>query len=401
MALSFWISVLVLVGSLAVYGEVLRGWRRLRRLRDVAPIVANAPAVSVIVAARNEERGIEAALRSLLAVDHPNLEIIAVDDRSTDATGAILDRLREEFPRLSAMHVRELPEGWLGKNHALHRGAEKAGGDYLLFTDADVVYEPSAVSRAAAHCDAERLDHLTVFPEMTARTLFLQLNMLGGLVGIFALYRPWRARETARHGMGIGAFNMVRASSYRAVGGHAAIAMEVLDDIELGALMGERRMRQELLLGLGMVAIEMYHGALEFFRGIQKNLFAFLDYSAWKLLAASVVTFAFSIWPWAAILLTSGTTRWLNAASAAIAVGLYVHLAPRFGYRRWCALYLPITGVLTLFLMWQISIRTWLQRGVVWRGTFYPLTALTAAHKNRGLTPGSDPGVRPRGQTPD
>ena len=110
--------------------------------------------------------------------------------------------------------------------------------------------------------------------------------------------------------MGLGAFNLVRASAYREVGGHQVLALEVLDDIELGRLMGAAQLRQDILLGHGMVAVEMYHSVLEMFHGIQKNVFTFLDYSALKLVAATLITFAFSIWPWTGIILAGDAARW-------------------------------------------------------------------------------------------
>ena len=382
----FWVSLAVLLASLGNYGGVWLGWHKLRQLRDVAPnLPPNPPAVSIVVTALNEARGIEPALRSILALDYPALEIVAIDDRSTDGTGEILDRLQREFPNLQVAHVRELPAGWLGKNHALHSGAARARGDYLLFTDADVVFEPTAIRRAVALCEAERLDHLTLVPDVPARSGLLALCTMGGFIGLLALDRPWRARHSRKHGLGVGAFNMVRATAYRAVGGHAALAMEVLDDIELGRLMGEGELRQDFLLAHGMVKVEMYHSAPEMFRGIQKNVFTFLDYSVWKLLAATLITMAFSVWPWAGVLFTDGAAWWLNVASAATVLALYVHLAPRFGYSRWCAAYLPLTGVLTIFLFWQVAIRTWLRGGIEWRDTFYALEELRAFRRLRSV----------------
>ena len=373
----FWVSLAVLLVSLGNYGGVWRGWHKLRQLRDVTPNVPpNPPPVSIVVAALNEAHTIEPALRSILALDYPALEIVAIDDRSTDGTGEILDRLQREFPNLQVVHVRELPSGWLGKNHALHSGATRARGDYLLFTDADVVFEPTAIRRAVALCEAEHLDHLTVVPDVPTRSSFVALCMMGGFIGLLALNRPWRAQQTGKHRLGVGAFNMVRATSYRAVGGHEALAMEVLDDIELGRLMSEGELRQDLLLAQGMVTVEMYRSAMEMFRGIQKNVFTFLDYKLWKLLAATLVTFAFSVWPWAGILLTDGATWWLNLASAATVLVFYVHLAPRFGYSRWCSAWLPLTGLITIFLFWQIATLTWIRGGIIWRGTFYPLAEL-------------------------
>jgi glycosyltransferase involved in cell wall biosynthesis len=382
MSIAGWFSLLVLVASVALCGEVIRGWNRLRQLRDVLPMLTpNPPTVSMVVAARNESAAIEAAMRSILAIDYPELELIVVDDRSTDATGAILERLRGEFPRLRAVHVRDLPAGWLGKNHALHVGAAHAKGAYLVFTDADVLYEPSSLRRAVAHAEARQLDHLTIIPRLITRSNFLALGMMGGFIGILALHRPWRARETGRHGLGVGAFNMVRADAFRAAGGHEALALEVLDDIELGGLMGREGRRQDVLLGGDLLAIEMYPSVMAMFQGIQKNLFTFLDYSVARLLAATVLLFSLSIWPWVGPFVADGFARWACVGAAAAAVLLHVYLAPRFHYSRACVIYLPVMGFVTVALAWQVALRTWIQGGIVWRGTFYGLGEIREARR--------------------
>src|SRR5436190_19238136 len=127
-------SLAVLAAWLAISATLVLGWRRLRSLAALAhALPAPPPRLTVILTALNEERGIEAALRSLLGSDYPGLEIIAIDDRSTDSTGAILDRLAAGHPQLRVLHVRSLPHGWLGKNHALWQGTLDARGDYFLF----------------------------------------------------------------------------------------------------------------------------------------------------------------------------------------------------------------------------------------------------------------------------
>src|ERR1051326_8537576 len=136
----FWLAVLTLVFALATAIEFALGNRSLPRLGNLPPFTGDgATTVSVIVAARNEARHIEQGLQSILAQDYPNLEFIAVDDRSTDGTGDILDRLAKKDLRLHTVHITELPSGWLGKTHAQHVGAERATGELILFTDADVV----------------------------------------------------------------------------------------------------------------------------------------------------------------------------------------------------------------------------------------------------------------------
>src|SRR5512133_478831 len=148
MTFAFWLSLAAFIAVTLSALEVALGWRRIRHLKDVAvPPGSPQPRVSLIVSALNEAATIEPALRSLLAIDYPDLELIVINDRSTDATPAIIERVAADAPRMRVVHLRELPSGWLGKNHALHQGAAIATGDYLLFTDADAVFAPSAVAR--------------------------------------------------------------------------------------------------------------------------------------------------------------------------------------------------------------------------------------------------------------
>ena len=192
-----------------MFVDCAAGHRRLRSLRDVAPARA-CPRLSIITAARNEARRIEVALTSLLRLDYPALEIIAVNDRSTDETGAILERLARQHARLTIKHISELPEGWLGKNYALHVGAAEASGTLLLFTDADVVFEPTTLRRAAALMELDALDHLAAIPDV--KVPGIALNAFVAAFGVFfSLYaRPWKARDArSRFHIGIGAFNLV------------------------------------------------------------------------------------------------------------------------------------------------------------------------------------------------
>ena len=126
------------------------------------------PALTVVVPARDEARGVEASVRSLLAQDYPELRVVAVDDRSTDGTGAILDRVGSDEPRLRVVHVGELPPGWLGKNHACASGADAASDGWLLFTDGDVIFAPGALRRAVAYAGRHGLGHLVALPRLVA-----------------------------------------------------------------------------------------------------------------------------------------------------------------------------------------------------------------------------------------
>jgi glycosyltransferase involved in cell wall biosynthesis len=378
---AFVITLLVLLITLGTFVRLRLGMRKLQRLADIPPAPAGAaPRVSIVFSALNEAATIEPALRSLLALDYPNLEIIAIDDRSTDATGAILDRLGREHSVLRVLHIRELPPGWLGKNHALQRGGEVASGDYLLFTDADVVFDRNALSRAVAHCERGKLDHLVVLAEFIVREHLLAMLMISGSAAMFAKLQPWKVRTSARHFFGMGAFNMVRAAAYRQAGGHTPLALEVIDDILLGKLMKQKGFSQDVLLGYGSVSVEWYRNAREMVRGLEKNSFAMFDYRLWKLALASAVLLPLRYWPWIGLFVTQGATWWMNLAALAIGLATLEALRRPTGWSRRCFAYWPLIGVVSLLAVWRAVVLALWRNGIDWRGTRYPLAELKRHH---------------------
>ena len=382
MNFTFWLSLLAFLGSAATLIEIARGLRKLRHLNDSAPAPReNCPDISIVLAALDEADTIEPALRSVLALDYARLEIIAVNDRSTDATGEILERLALEQPKLRVLHVRELPAGWLGKNHALFQGAQLAGGDYLLFTDADVVFQPSVIARAAAHCELNRLDHLAVFPSVPVTEPLLAMLLLMFKGALLSRYKPWKAPHSPRHFLGIGAFNMVRASVYRKAGGHGAIPLAVLDDIVLGRLMKQHGGRQEILNGSGAIAVEWYRSTRQLIRGVRKNAFASLDYSMAKLLGATALLLLVRFWPWIGLLATDGAAWWLNLAAILAALAFYLDLLRDTGWSRWCLAFMPVSSLVAIYALWNGSLSALLGGGIEWRGTRYSLDELRRAHR--------------------
>lgn len=373
------LAALTLLIHLATAVEIRRGTRSIRRLAELPPLAGPLPRVSIVIPARNEERNVEEALRSVLALDYDNLEIDMVDDRSTDRTGEILDRMAAEDPRVRVVHVKELPPGWLGKNHALALGAAKATGDYLLFTDADVVMEPSALRRAVGAMAAGGLEHLTVAPEIERPSLLFEM-----FIGVFSLFfslyvKPWKAPDPkSPKAVGIGAFNLVRAAAYRAAGGHAPIAMRPDDDLKLGKLLKKKGFRQELVFGLGMLRVEWYASVRELVQGLMKNAFPGVDYRLSVVIVSTVTQLLLSVWPFLAVFLTSGLTRWLNLASIGVLLGLCWLNAPLAGVRRWHGVGYPIATLLFLFILWRSMLTILMHQGIDWRGTHYPLAELKA-----------------------
>jgi chlorobactene glucosyltransferase len=236
--------------------------------------------VSIVVPARDEERAIGAATRSKCLQDDPAFEVVVVDDRSRDGTRTILHGLEAEFPRtLRVVDGVEPPADWLGKPHALDEGARAARAarpdDWLVFSDADVVFEPDLLARALAHADRNRLDFLSLLPQMEART-FGERLMVPTIPAFGFCYMPgWLMNlPSARHfGGGGGVFNMIRRDLFDRIGGHAALRTSVIDDIQLGRNARLAGGRTGIALALDSASLRMYHGFREIEKGLEKNGF--------------------------------------------------------------------------------------------------------------------------------
>jgi cellulose synthase/poly-beta-1,6-N-acetylglucosamine synthase-like glycosyltransferase len=372
------LSVATFIG-IAVFGlQGFRGARRMKWLDDIAPLDDECrPSVSIIIPALNEEKNIRTALLSVLALDYRPLEIIVVNDRSTDATGAILEEISGLHPQLKVMHVSELPGGWLGKNHALHLGAGRARGEYLLFTDADVVMEPSTLKRAMARMRARNLDHLTLFFRAVLPSSLLQMVVIEFGVSLISYLQPWKAADPGSDKfIGIGAFNLVRTAAYRKSGGYEAIRLCPLDDIMLGKLLKMHGFVQECLYGYHFIAVKWYGSIREMISGLRKNTYAALDYSFLRLCVLTCLQLIFSIWPPWALFLTEGATRLGNLAVIVLQAILFVMAALYSGIACRHVIWFPLTPYIRLYMTWKAVLTTILQQGIVWRGTFYSLQEL-------------------------
>jgi glycosyltransferase involved in cell wall biosynthesis len=378
--LLFWLGAATAAFFVALTVELLRHVPRLTRLRDVEPLAdAELPSASIVFAARNEARGVEAALRSLLRQDHPRLEIIAVDDRSDDGTGEILDRMAAGEPRLTVAHLAELPAGWLGKNHALQLGADRARGELLLFTDADVVMAPGTLRRAASHLVREGVDHVTAGPHVDMPGWLLKTFgvFFGMMFTLFA--RPWKARDprSASH-VGIGAFNLIRADAYRRIGGHRPIALRPDDDMKLAKLLKKNGGTQDFVNGADLIRVEWYHTVHEAVHGLRKNGFAGIDYRLSLVLLTTLTQLLFFVWPFIAVFLTHGWTRAAYGLAVALMLFLFAGAAREQRAPVWLGVAIPLASLLFITVVWNATLYALIHRGIEWRGTHYPLDELRA-----------------------
>lgn len=341
------------------------------------------PRLSVVVPARDEAAAIGRAAASLLAQDYPDLEIVAVDDRSSDATGGVLRGLAANDSRLVSLRVDELPAGWLGKNHALWRGAQLATGTWLLFTDADVVFGRDALRRAVGYAVREGLDHLTLAPRLVSRGLLLRAFVAFFGYAFIALWGAYLANDPkSRRGVGIGAFNLVRRDAYEAIGTMRALSLRPDDDIRLGRRLRAFGFRQRVLNGRDVISLEWYPSLGAALAGLEKSLYSTSEYRIAD--AAGVVLYlvATMVWPYLGAVLLGGVDRLLLlVVIACLAVGLLEtyrqSIGPLTPGAFLVAALLPLSALCFAYAIAR-SVFLAERRGVTWRGTRYPLSLLRA-----------------------
>ena len=348
----------------------------LRRLSRSGVAGTAPPRVSIVIPARDEERDIGAAVRSHLAQDYPDFEVVVVEDRSRDGTAAILAGLEAEDPRLSVVPGAEPPDGWLGKPHALAQGARRASGSLLLFADADVRYGLSALSRAVATMEERRLDLLAFFPRLEMEGFWE--NVLMPYLPMAYYFGPsflFNSDLQRRFAAGGGAGMLMRRDVYAASGGHAALRDSVIDDVHLAARVRRAGGRCRMVLADRDVSLRMYRGLREICDGFTKNVAFALPgwaaalltlgvFAAWTLPAAVLAAAVFG----AAIL--PEDVR-LAAAAFGIATLARASLAVMLRYPIWPTLAQPLTAAvwaaITLrSLAWRFG-----RRRLVWRGRQY------------------------------
>lgn len=360
----------------------LRGaaFARLPTLRNARlPGRSKWPKVSVIVPSRNEEESVEVATKTLLAQDYPDFEIVAVNDRSSDATGRILDQLAASHERLRVVHLTDLPSGWLGKNNAMRQGALKASGEWLLFTDGDVMFEPGALRRAVAVAEHCGLGHFIALPHMVAEGFAERAFISAFIVGFSAKFPLAElARAGSRAFLGVGAFGLVKREAYDSVGGHERLAFEVADDVKLGLILRRSAVPQGCLDSDGLVRVRWQRGFLATLRGLEKNAFAGLEWNTSFAVVASLVLLLLAWAPFVALLCSSDDT--IRATGG---VALLIQIAMGSASARTVArgsglegLFFPMSLSLLALVLLGSTTMALLRGGIVWRGTFYPLSEL-------------------------
>lgn len=355
-----------------------RGMSQIPRISRTTPKTSERlPRISVLFAARNEAEKLPVALASFVSLDYPNYEVIAVDDRSVDATPQTLDDFAFQHAILRVVHVSALPEGWLGKPHALEIAFECSSGEWLVFTDADVRFAPDLIRRALALAELSNWDHLTLLAAVELRG-FWETAAVGYLgVGFLFGAQPWRVSDPRTGSyMGVGAFQLIRRSTYEAIGTHRRLAMEVVDDMKLGKLVKQRGFRSGIAFGEEFVQVRWQEGIGNVIRGLTKNLFAAFGFRIWQALGAVLGIFLISILPFLALFFTQGWTRVVAGASVAIGMSLQARLLRENSISPLYGLTHPLGAAILIYMILRSMTVTLWQGGIIWRDTFYRLEDL-------------------------
>jgi len=350
----------------------------LPHLKDQAPCApSDCPSVSLIFAARNEAEKLPQALATLKKIDYPALEIIAVNDRSTDATSAILRDAAEHDGRFKILNVDNLPQGWLGKPHALQCGYEVSKGEWLLFTDADVCFRPESLRRAMGMANLRGLDHLTLMGDVEMHGFWEKTVLSFFALGFYIGTNPAAVSDpNSRAYLGVGAFQLLKRHAYKMSGTHLRLAMEVVDDLKLGKIVKRAAFRSDVGLAGDYVSVRWHAGLRNIVRGVTKNFFAVAGYRIGIVAFQLAGIFCTNVLPFISLPFVHGWTRILAAASLVIALAAHAGTARVMKASGWYAATQPLGAIIFCYMLLRSTLVTLKQGGVVWRDTFYPLEEL-------------------------
>ena len=356
--------------------------RKIKYLSTIKIDANKTPSVVIIIAVRNEEDKLKEALTSLCKLNYSNYRILVVNDRSTDSTGKILGELQTEYDKFSVINIDKLPEGWLGKNHALHSGYKLSNEEYLLFTDADVVFQKDVLSKAISFSLTNNLDHLTILPEIISSSPILKSVVTTFIIMLTALQKPWAAKiKTSKASMGVGAFNLVKREAYIRAGTHKAIAMRPDDDLRLAAYIKASGGAADVLYGQNELLVEWYKSIRQLINGLMKNTFSGFDYNVLKVIGGVAGTLLFFVFPLPVILIFGNSwQRMLLAFMFLFQLILYWKMPGSKG-QWWYACMSIYGGIILAYIMTKSAIITIRNGGIYWRETFYSLTELRKAKK--------------------
>lgn len=338
------------------------------------------PKLSIVIAVKNEEERVTETLTTLLESEYPHLEVIIVNDRSTDSTKEKIERIACQSSKLKAIHLETLPNGWLGKVHALAKGYSLASGEFILFTDGDVSIPSDVIYSTLSIMKEEQLDHLTVMPQIPCQTFFLKLLVMTSKLLFTVSGQTWRPIEERPLAAtrGIGPFNMVRKDYFDKTEGFEWFRLDISDDIALSHLMAKDGGRSLYLhAGKNGPIFPWYRDAIHMMHGLEKNIVG--GFTNYKLSLLFLVSF-FALCPLFIPLLALASTTTAGLATVLICIGLTLIFSLKIRKYLpdsiWVIITFPLGIALLTFIMLRAAFICFKNQGIYWSGTFYPLNEL-------------------------
>lgn len=363
------ISVIIVISLVFLWSRYVKGLPLFGQMKGFVSLDTY-PLLSVIIPACNEELSIEQTVRQLVNQDYPNLELIVVNDRSTDKTGAILQKLKVEFPKLTVITIDDLPENWLGKTNAIHQGVKNSSGEWLLFTDADVLFAPKTLKETVSYAVEHSLDHLAIAPD-----IFNGGILYRSFIAYVCITVTIMLMFTKKAGMG--SFNLVRKSTYNEVGRYEAVAMKIIDDVSFGELIVDKGYKQQYgRSGTGLIVVNWYDTLSEIFKGFEKNQFAAMKFNVALTLSAGLFILLINVYPFVGLFLGPTWARTLCGVSILSWFTVYNNMAKDFNISRSFILFHPISALFSIGAVLNSMFKTLRQGGVEWRGKLYSIEEL-------------------------
>jgi len=362
--------------------KLIFNYRHLRLLTKI-PILNDEkfkwPKVSIISPVCNEAEHIEQAAFSMFKTSYPNVEFIFINDRSTDGTKEILDKLAHSEPRMKLIHNKALPTEWLGKVNALNIGLKKASGEWILFTDADVNYQTDALKKAVYYALNQRLDFLTVLNEIICPSQVTK-SLLSYFIHQFLIYEniPEIRSSNPNHAVGQGAFILFKKSAYEKTQGLEWLKQEVIEDMAFAFMMKRSGSKIDILSGVDEVQIKWYLSVKEVIKGFEKNVFASFQYSLFYTSIYCIFSFifflAYAVAPFIINQISFYLLMWgsITLYLCTTIVVLRKQVCLPF-YSFFIFLLAPLFYI---FVILRSAMITQKNKGIYWRGTFYPLDKL-------------------------
>jgi chlorobactene glucosyltransferase len=393
----YWSHFLLWSHVIGIVGFYLVLWKRTTpdkadRINKFAPATAADafPSVSIIVPARNEEANIRRCVTSLLEQDYADFEVIVVDDGSTDNTVGVLDEIIASHPRAERLYVLrlrgDLPEGWAGKPHAIHKGTLEASGSWLLFTDADTWHAPDALRSTMTQALAEKADMFSIGSVQELPTFWDKVLMPLAYMGISMLYPPRLVNNPLSPvAVANGQYILIKRFVYDTLGGYARPDLKgtLLDDRDLASVVKQQGFKLRFVDGGGLVRVHMYNNLGEIWRGWRKNAYlgnrGGLLFFLLQLIGLPMISISPFLLP--LLLFFTGGRQYTSVKRAEVGAAFVCEITPLLAYRNWLnkalnvpwyyALTHPLAGAIFEGILAQSSWRILTRRGVDWRGREY------------------------------